>query len=154
MTLVSETWLDPIAEHPPPAPLPPRWSRYSPRVKALFLATADALRDTTTPPERIGCVVASPFACHDENRAYFADYLAGGRKLGRAALFIHTLPTAPIAECALHFKLRGPLLHALAEDGELTDARALAEACLAQHDVDLMLLFSQTADRIGCLAFK
>ena len=152
MTLLSETWLAPSANHPPPTPLPARWSRYAPRVKALFLATDAALQNINAPRERIACVVAGADGCHDENRAYFADYLAGGRKLGRAALFIHTLPTAPVAECALHFRLRGPLLYALPEDGNLDDALALAEACLAQNDVDIILLLAQTTDRTGCLA--
>lgn len=43
--------------------------------------------------------------------AYFRDYIAGGRKLGRGNLFIYTLPSSPLGEAAIHLGLRGPLMY-------------------------------------------
>lgn len=137
------------------APLPKRWPRYTPGMRACWLAIGSVLSDVGSaapPPERIGCVACGATGSHAENLAYFADYLQGGRELGRSALFIQTLPTATAAECALHFGLGGPLLYALAEEDQLTDALALAEACLAQDGVDMMLVLSQTPHSARCLA--
>jgi hypothetical protein len=48
----------------------------------------------------------------DANLAYFKDYVANGRILGRGNLFIYTLPSSPLAEAAIHFGLTGELLYA------------------------------------------
>jgi len=132
------------------APLPKRWPRYTPGMKACWLAVGSVLTGVRAPPERIGCVACGTEGSHAENRAYFADYLEGGRGLGRSALFIQTLPTATAAECALHFKLGGPLMYALAEDEKLDDALALAEACLAQDGVDMMLVLRHDTRGADC----
>ena len=157
MKCLAEIWVDVCADNAALerglAPLPKRWARYTPDMKACWLAVGLALRGAgEVAAERVGCVACGMGGSHAANRAYFADYLAGGRRLGRSALFIHTLPTAVIAECALHFALGGPLLYALAADGRLADALALAEACLAQEGVDRVLLLSCDAQRAGCLA--
>ena len=47
----------------------------------------------------------------DANLAYFNDYVAHGRTLGRGNLFIYTLPSSPLAEAAIHFGLTGKLLY-------------------------------------------
>ena len=157
MKLLIDTWFNGLADNAAHeqrlAPLPKRWQRYAPATKACWLAVADALAQTKpNEPQRIGCVVAGLEGCHAENTAYFSDYLEGGRTLGRSALFIHTLPTSSAAECGLHFGLGGPLLYALAEDGRLEDALALAESCLSQDGVDMMLVLPQFKHCAGCLA--
>ena len=157
MKLLAEIWVDAYADNTALeqslAPLPKRWPRYAPDMKACWLATGLALRSVSdVARERIGCVACGTDGCHAANRAYFADYLAGGRQLGRSALFIHTLPTATLAECALHFALGGPLLYAIAEDGRSEDAFALCEVALAQDNVDMVLLIPCTPHRIGCMA--
>jgi len=134
------------------APLPKRWPRYTPGMKACWLAVGAVLSDVGCIPERTGCVACGTEGSHAENRAYFADYLEGGRELGRSALFIQTLPTAITAECALHFKLGGPLLYALAEDEKMDDVLALAEACLAQDGVDMMLVLRHKTNGADCFA--
>ena len=134
------------------APLPKRWPRYSPGMRACWFAVGSVLAEAGFNPERIGCVACGTNGSHAENRAYFADYLEGGRKLGRGALFIQTLPTAVAAECALHFGLGGPLLYAIAEDGQMDDALALAEACLAQDGVEMMLVLRHNMRNASCMA--
>lgn len=43
--------------------------------------------------------------------AYYADYAAHGRAIGRANLFIYTLPTSVGSEIAIALRLGGPTLH-------------------------------------------
>ena len=52
------------------------------------------------------------------NLDYFKDYVQSGRKLARGNLFIHTLPTSPLAEVAITFGLKGPLFHLSASEPE------------------------------------
>jgi 3-oxoacyl-[acyl-carrier-protein] synthase II len=67
---------------------------------------------------------------------YFADYLQGGRTLGRSSLFVHTLPTSPAAEAALLFGLRGPNFYLGMPDAriaELLDTAADVLRAGAEH---------------------
>lgn len=101
----------PGAEAWPSARTPPRWGRFDPPTRALCLACGRALRDASargTATGVTGLVRAGRDGCHAANRAYFADYVHGGRTLGRSSLFVHTLPTSPGAEAALLFNLCGP----------------------------------------------
>lgn len=159
--IVTETWVDSEADNADLerqlAPLPKRWPRFTPQEKACLLAVGAALRKMedaghAAPRECIGCVACGLSGSHATNRAYYEDYFFGGRRLGRSALFIHTLPTAPAAECAVHFGLGGPLLYALPEDGRLEDALGgLADASLAQCGVDAMLALLHEGRHVCCL---
>jgi len=42
---------------------------------------------------------------------YFRDYVTQGRSLGRANLFIYTLPSSALSEVAIALSLNGPTLH-------------------------------------------
>ena len=59
----------------------------------------------------IGILGTSLTGATDAGLVYFKDYLAAGRTLGRANLFIYTLASSPLAEAAIHFGLAGPLLY-------------------------------------------
>jgi 3-oxoacyl-[acyl-carrier-protein] synthase II len=74
----------------------------------------------------IGILGASQDGALASNLAYFRDYIEHGRKLARGNLFIYTLPTSPLAEAAIHFGLRGPLLYL--RDSEKPEERLLAHA--------------------------
>jgi 3-oxoacyl-[acyl-carrier-protein] synthase II len=71
--------------------------------------------------------------------AYFRDYLENGRTLGRANLFIYTLPTSPLGEAAIQFGLTGPLLYAAAGRAPLGSALELAAALVAGGEAQRML---------------
>jgi hypothetical protein len=47
----------------------------------------------------------------DANREFFEDYVSNGRSLARGSLFVHTLPSSPLAAAALCYGLNGPLVH-------------------------------------------
>ena len=161
MQIVTETWVDSEADNANLesqfAPLPKRWPRFTPQEKSCWLAAGIALRKMAdaghaAPRERVGCVACGLSGSHATNRVYYADYFFGGRSLGRSALFIHTLPTAPAAECAVHFGLGGPLLYALPEDGRMGDVLELAGASLAQDGVDVMMALLHEGRHVCCLA--
>ena len=49
--------------------------------------------------------------CLRSNLDFFDDFVKNGRTLGRANLFVYTLPSIPVAEAAIHFRCQGPLLY-------------------------------------------
>lgn len=90
--------------------------RFNAATRQAMLATALALHDAgiaddAQKKDAIGILGASPDGCIDDNAAYFTDYLAAGRVMGRGNLFIYTLPTSPLAEVAMHYALQGPLAY-------------------------------------------
>ena len=91
------------------------FGRFDEDSKRICLAVALALQDcgvrNNGPVHDTGLLISNPAGATGANAAYFRDYVDGGRKLGRANLFIYTLPTSPIAEAAIHFGLSGPLLY-------------------------------------------
>lgn len=95
---------------------------------AIALALRDAGLECVGDRKRdIGLLAATPDGCLAANRAYFEDYLTGGRTMGRGNLFIYTLPTSAAAEAAICFGLQGPLFYA-AGSGRPAHA-LLATAC-------------------------
>lgn len=107
---------------------------------AIALALRDAgLESAAGRTQDIGLLVATPDGSVAANRAYFADYLAGGRTLGRGNLFIYTLPTSAAAEAAICFGLRGPLLYAAAARRPAHGLLSMAGGMLGSGESSLML---------------
>lgn len=84
--------------------------------RAVCLAAALALHDAgitraSSSYRGIGLIMSGTAGSRDSNLAYFRDYAEQGRVLGRANLFIYTLPTSPAAEAAIHLGLKGPLCY-------------------------------------------
>lgn len=78
--------------------------------------------------------------------AYFRDYVANGRTLGRGNLFIYTLPTSPLGEAAIQFGLTGPLLYAAGGAAPLGTALKLASDLVAGGEAPRMLAGTAGAD--------
>lgn len=83
------------------------------------------------------------------DRAYFKDYLEGGRTLGRGNLFIYTLPSSPPGEAAIHFGLLGPMFYMAG--GGLAGAMALAGDIVQSGECSSMLVGE--ADKRGGIYF-
>lgn len=135
---------------------PPRnWGRYSPNVQAAYFAVALAHLDAGATPgsgERfIGIVATGPGVLLEANVAYFRDYVDAGRKLGRGALFIYTLPTSTAAEVAIAMGLRGPLLHIQEPGPGWAPAIETAGDLLAKGDADAMIVLRADRDGAGAL---
>lgn len=61
--------------------------------------------------QNIGILGTNSNGCLQSNLDFFEDFVANGRTRGRAKLFVYTLPSIPMAEAALYFNCRGPLLY-------------------------------------------
>lgn len=114
-------------------------------VSRLTLAAVSlALRDGAVDPSpenklNIGIVGAASAGSLLTDREYFADYLANGRKLSRANLFIYTLPSSPLGEAAIHFGLTGPLLYQATAADSLATAAGTAAGIIAEGGAAMML---------------
>ncbi len=96
---------------------------------------------------RIGIIAHDREGCAAANHAYFSDYAASGRRLGRGQLFTATLPTSVAAECAIALGLRGPLLAIAEPDGGEGAARRAAAGLLAEGLADAMILLNAAGTR-------
>jgi 3-oxoacyl-[acyl-carrier-protein] synthase II len=107
---------------------------------ASGLALADAgMAYPLSPGATVGIAGTSEQGCLDSDLAYFRDYLAGGRTLGRGNLFIYTLPSSPLAEAAIHFGLTGPLVHIRPKDDRRTAILEAAALALDDSGIDAMV---------------
>ena len=84
--------------------------------KMTCCVSALALYDAGMPysegqKQDIGILGTNSDGCLQSNLDFFEDFVANGRTLGRAKFFVYTLPSIPVAEAAIHFKCRGPLLY-------------------------------------------
>ena len=108
-------------------------------------AVALALRDAGLPyssakKQDIGIIGTSSTGSLQSDVDYFKDYLAGGRTLSRANLFIYTLPTSPLGEAAIHFGLVGPLLYASKKDNALGAELDMAAEIIQNGESPTMLV--------------
>ncbi len=89
------------------------FGRFDIPTRRAFCAAALALHDAefSLDEKTIGLIGTGSEECTQANQNYFSDYAEYGRRMGRANLFIYTLPTSPLAEIAIHFKLPGPLFY-------------------------------------------
>lgn len=132
--------------------LPRNFARFSAETRLAFQAIAAALTAAKlTPdvnnrlPKRVGIIALDRDGSTAANRAYYADYVASGRVLGRGQLFAYTLPTTVAAECAIVCRLTGPLLYVAQPDGGTTAAWQAARSLLADGLADAIVLLSATS---------
>lgn len=113
---------------------------------AVHLALQDAGYGPDRPcPDGTGLIGSGDLGTLAANLAYYRDFCDHGKVLGRSNLFIYTLPTSPLAEAAIHFHLRGPLLFlGPGRDGDLGPAFRAAEDFLAAAAVPCMLVCDAT----------
>jgi len=109
------------------------FGKFSLSTRRSFCAAALALHDAgfTAEPASVAVIGMGSEESASANHACFSDYVAYGRKLARANLFIYTLPTSPLAEIAIHFKLGGPLFYT--SDHFLRAANGLLAGGEASH---------------------
>jgi 3-oxoacyl-[acyl-carrier-protein] synthase II len=143
---------------PAPAQLKPeRWASKPARLArmdrlcALALCAADAaLLDAGLDAQaiagwdaaRAGAVVGSAFGCHATNEEYYRGLLAEGVRGASPRLFAYTLPSSPVGEISIHYRLRGPA------DTVASGRHAGLEALEAA----MRLCATGRADRVLCVA--
>lgn len=115
--------------------------RFNGSTRRAFCAAALALYDSGESSGKANCAVIGSGSeeCLTANRDYFSDYAGHGRQLARANLFIYTLPTSPLAEISIHFKLGGPLFFTQARSGNLKHLFGCAAGLMKQGDADQVL---------------
>jgi hypothetical protein len=79
-------------------------------VAALALYDAE-MSYSESQKQDIGILGTNADGCLQSNLDFFNDFVENGRTLGRANLFVYTLPSIPVAEAAIYFKCQGPLLY-------------------------------------------
>lgn len=112
--------------------------------RLTLAAVSLALRDAALSPspedkQSIGIVGTSPTGSLAADREFFSDYLANGRILARANLFIYTLPSSPLGEAAIHFGLTGPLLYLTSGSESFATAVRMAADIIAESGASMML---------------
>ena len=91
-------------------------------VKLAILCGAAAHADARTVPVPDTAVLAwGKAGAWRENLAYWHDYIANGREIGSARLFVGTLPSIPLCEAAIALGLNGPGYYLDAPSGLLPD---------------------------------
>ena len=118
-------------------------------VAGLALSDAGIATHSTAESENVGMLAVNREGALRTNIEYFGDYLRSGRTLGRAILFIYTLPTSPLAEAAIHYGLRGPLVYAAREDCGEVFALRYAETML-QDAVARVVAIVGDSDETTC----
>jgi len=112
--------------------------------KAAAYAVALSLEDACisyplAPQTAAGIAGGNSLGCLRADLTYFRDYVECGRTLGRGNYFIYTLPTSPLAECAIHFGLEGPLLYAAGGSSPFSRSVEIAEKVIGDGQAEIML---------------
>ena len=143
---------DTPGQKPPPVAGDPQFTaKFAPiadEAKTMTLQDFLAKYTPADAPVRVGVVAFEREGSEAANRAYFADYAAAGRVLGRGQLFVYTLPTSVAAECAIACRLTGPLLYVAAPDGWNACAQQAARSLLADGLADAVVLLCVTPETV------
>lgn len=108
---------------------------------AVALALRDAgIQYSSAKKQDIGIIGTSSMGSLQADIDYFKDYIAGGRTLSRANLFIYTLPTSPLGEAAIHFGLVGPLVYAAKKNNALSADLGMAADVIQNNETPTMLV--------------
>jgi hypothetical protein len=116
---------------------------------ASFALKAAGWSDETL---NIGIVGAGYDGCVNADLEYFRDYIAQGQSLGRANLFIYTLPTSAMSEVAIALTLTGPTLHVVNPDQLLGTLVRQAKTIVERREADGMLCVLSDGPSAICFA--
>lgn len=115
------------------------------RLSRITLATvALALKDagiesSSASKVNIGIIGTNATGSLETDCDFFRDYLENGRKLGRANLFIYTLPSSPLGEASIHFGLKGPLLYTACSGNPLETMLSTSAGMIMSGETEMML---------------
>jgi len=108
----------------------------------VALAIKDAFLNKREKKERTGIIGFGKSGSNSSDKDYYQDFLKFGEKTGRGHIFIYTLPTSPLAESAIYFKIMGPLYYLSKEDNLLRESLESALRLIRTGDVDNMFVGS------------
>ena len=121
------------------------------KVKA-YITVACALYHASklTSGDGIGVLDWGVYGCHEQNKRYFEEYLLAGKR-AHGRLFVATLPTTPVCECAISLGLTGPLYYTDTL-GNIDDALSDAAILIDDAPAKRVFFFNYTPDRLTAFA--
>jgi len=102
----------------------------------------------------IGIVGTNSDGCLQANLDYFNDFVANGRSLGRAKLFVYTLPSIPMSEAAIYFQCQGPLLYMTFPIRPVASLLRQADRMILQGESTAMLAVSASEEDAQCFMMR
>ena len=116
--------------------LPKEYGRFTADARKILCVLAKTLQGKKG---NIGIIFVNDSYCVEDNFKYYKDFFDAGAKLGRANLFVYTLPTTPIAESAIYLGLTGPLFY-MGGNENFKFALAQAETMVKNREAEGMVV--------------
>jgi hypothetical protein len=102
----------------------------------------------------IGILGTNTDGCLQANVDFFKDYVEKGRNRGRASLFVNTLPSIPVAQAAIYFKLQGPLLYMTSPPKRVPSLLSQCDRMILRGESPAMLAVSASEEDALCFAVR
>ena len=98
----------------------------------------------------VGLIGTSTDGCLQSNLHYFQDYIENGRTLARGGLFSYTLPSSPMADAAINFGLKGPLIYMAFQQKQVPLLLQQAKTMIQEKEASVMLAIKADQERAIC----
>jgi 3-oxoacyl-[acyl-carrier-protein] synthase II len=122
---------------------------------AAALAFSDAgMRYSEDRKQDIGILGTNSDGCLQSNLDFFSDFVKNGRRLGRANLFVYTLPSTPVAEAAIYFKCQGPLLYMGFPSEPIASLLGHSDRMIQRGEATAMLAVSADEEAAQCFLLR
>ena len=102
----------------------------------------------------VGILGTNGDGCLQSNLDFFEDFVANGRTLGRAKFFVYTLPSIPVAEAAIHFKFRGPVLYVGSPGERVPSLLRQSDGMIRRGESEAMLAVSASEENAQCFVLR
>jgi hypothetical protein len=128
-------------------------SRMTCCVASLALYDAE-MRYSEDRKQDIGILGTNTEGCLQSNLAFFRDFVENGRRRGRANLFVNTLPSIPVAQAAIYFKFRGPLLYMTFPQEQVRSLLSQSDGIILRGESPAMLVVSASEQDALCFVMR
>jgi len=122
-------------------------------VSALALHDAE-LSYSETEKQDVGILGTNTQGCLQSNVDYFQDFVVNGRTRGRGSLFIYTLSSIPVAEAAMYFNCRGPLLYMASPGREVASLVSQSDGMIRREEATGMLAVQASEEQGLCFVLR
>jgi len=102
----------------------------------------------------VGILGTNSDGCLQSNLDFFEDFVANGRTRGRAKFFVHTLPSIPVAEAAIHLKCRGPVLYLGYPEDRVPSLLRQSDRMILRGEAEAMLAVSASEEDAHCFVLR